>query len=294
MRQKGINKPDDRRLEALAGRIRREMLILAHRSKTPHLGPAFSCVEILTLLYGKVMKKDPLDPLAANRDRFILSKGHGALAWYVCLYEMGFLGKDLLYSYCANGSPLAEHPLARKLPCIEFATGSLGHGLAVGIGQAMASKLKKEGSRVFVLMGDGECNEGSVWEAAGFASARRLDNLVVIVDHNRWQATDRYERLSGGHGLNEIWKSFGWETREADGHSIGRMREVFTRPFFAVKKPKVVIARTVKGKGVSFMENNLEWHYRWPDDRDLEKAMEELEEKGGSPGRPRARGGKRV
>jgi transketolase len=273
-----MSKPSVRKTEELAKRIRRDMLTLAHRTKTPHIGPALSCVDILTVLYAGAMKTDSRRPRTAYRDRFILSKGHGALALYTCLAHMGFLSKKALFSYCENGSPLAEHPLAYKFPCIEFATGSLGHGLAVGIGLAMASRLKQKQYKVFVLMGDGECNEGSVWEAAGFASTRELDNLIVIVDHNKLQATDRYERLSGGYDLTQVWKSFGWETREVDGHDVAQMRKACTSTFFKIIKPKVIIAHTIKGKGVSFMENNLEWHYRWPDARDLEKALEELKD----------------
>jgi transketolase len=166
--------------------------------------------------------------------------------------------------------------LAHQFPCIEFATGSLGHGLAVGIGMAMAARLRKASYRVFVLMGDGECNEGSVWEAAGFASAEHLDNLIAVVDHNGWQATDSYEKLSGGYGLTQAWQSFGWEAREVDGHDLAQMRELCSPAYLRTPKPKVIIAHTIKGKGVSFMENNLEWHYRWPDGRDLAKALGEL------------------
>ncbi|MBE0555967.1 MAG: transketolase [Proteobacteria bacterium] len=262
--------------EELARRIRRDMLTLAHTTKTPHIGPALSCVDILTTLYAGVMKTNRRDPLMADRDRFILSKGHGALALYACLHHTGFLSRKDLLSYCRNGGPLAEHPLAHQIPSVEFATGSLGHGLAVGIGMAMAARIKKARYRVFVLMGDGECNEGSVWEAAGFASTMRMDNLIAIVDHNGLQATDRYEKLSGGFDLTQAWGAFGWETREVDGHDIAQMRKVCTRAFFSVRKPKVVIAHTVKGKGVSFMENDLEWHYRWPDARGLAKALGEL------------------
>jgi len=278
MRQKEMSKPSVRKTEELAKQIRRDMLTLAHRTKTPHIGPALSCVDILTVLYTGVMRTDSRHPRSEDRDRFLLSKGHGALALYTCLSHMGFLSNEVLFSYCKNGSLLAEHPLVNSLPCIEFATGSLGHGLAVGIGMAMASRLKREAYRVFVLMGDGECNEGSVWEAAGFASARKLVNLIAIVDHNRLQATDSYEKLSGGYDLARVWESFGWETREVDGHDVAQLRRVYTRTFLSIQKPKVIIAHTVKGKGVSFMENNLEWHYRWPDAQDLEKALEELKD----------------
>jgi transketolase len=264
--------------EELARAIRRDILALAHRTKTPHIGAALSCVDILAALYSGVMTTDSRSPRAAHRDRFILSKGHGVLALYACLSHRGFLSKKTFFSYCENGSLLAEHPLAHQLPGIEFATGSLGHGLAVGIGMAMASLLKRKSYKVFVLLGDGECNEGSVWEAAGFASTRKLENLIAIVDHNKLQATDSYEKLSGGYGLARAWESFGWETREVDGHDVAQLRRVCSRTFLGIRKPKVIIAHTIKGKGVSFMENNLEWHYRWPDAGDLAIALKELKD----------------
>jgi len=272
MRPEKIERPCRPCATELARRVRMDALTLAHRSKTSHIGPALSCVDIMAVLYADIMNTGP----AANRDRFILSKGHGALALYACLFHLGYLSRRRLWSYCKNGSSLAEHPLAHKVPCIEFATGSLGHGLAVGVGMAMASRIRKEPRRVFVLMGDGECNEGSVWEAAGLASTWRLDNLIAIVDHNQWQATDRYDRLAGGYDLAQAWSAFGWEVRETDGHDAARMKKTLDRAFFDTPGPKVMIAHTIKGKGVSFMENNLEWHYRWPDARDLKTALAEL------------------
>jgi transketolase len=188
----------------------------------------------------------------------------------------GFFGKEKLFSYCKNGSDLAEHPLANKLFGIEFATGSLGHGLSIGAGLAVASRLKQVPYNVYILMGDGETNEGSVWEVAGLASTLRLHNLIALIDYNRMQATDMYDKLSSGYSLKAVWKAFGWQVYEVNGHNLSEILRVFDATFYKTQKPKVVIAHTVKGKGVSFMENNLEWHYRPPSADDLKRAFQEL------------------
>ena len=276
MRSKKIDKERIFQLIKICKQVRVDSLSMAHRSRSPHIGPALSCVEILVALYHHVMKVDSGDPLCKGRDRFILSKGHAAMALYACLHRAGYINEEKLFSYCENGSELAEHPLANKLPCIEFATGSLGHGLSIGIGIALASRLRETPYYVYVLMGDGECNEGSVWEAAGLATALRLNNLVAIVDYNKMQATDRYDRLSGGYDLKDVFRSFGWRSYEVDGHNVREIIKVFDDDFFKEKRPKVIMAHTIKGKGVSFMENDLEWHYRPPSSNDLKNAIKEL------------------
>ena len=276
MRTEKITKKELLRLEKLCCETRRDILLMAHNAKSPHVGPALSCVEILTALYQKIMNIDHARHRQAGRDRFILSKGHAAMALYACLSHAGFFRKEKMSTYCKNGSVLAEHPLVNGLPGIEFATGSLGHGLSIGIGLSVASRLKRVPYNVYVLMGDGETNEGSVWEAAGLASTLRLQNLIALIDHNKLQATDTYNKLSGGYSLKEAWKSFGWEVYEIDGHDLKEIVGLFDAAFYKVKKPKVIIAHTVKGKGISFMENSLEWHYRPPNAEDLKRAFEEL------------------
>lgn len=277
MRAKKVTAKEILRLDDVCKTVRKNVLEMAHRSNSPHTGPAFSCVEILVALYHCVMRIDSAPSYAGRGDRFILSKGHGAMSLYACLSALGFFDEKKLFSYCANGGGLAEHPLAGKLQGIEFATGSLGHGLAIGMGMALASRLKGIPYNVYVLMGDGECNEGSVWEAAGLASSLRLDNLIAIIDSNKMQATDSCDRLSGGYRLEDVWRSFGWRTYEVDGHDLSAIIGIFDKHFFEEKKPKVVMANTVKGKGVSFMENDLEWHYRAPDAGDLKKAFKEID-----------------
>ncbi len=277
MRKEKIKSTELSRLERLCRETRKDVLFMAHRAKSPHIGPSLSCIEILTALYQKVLNVRPEYRLWPRRDRFILSKGHAAMTLYACLSRAGFLKKEILTSYCMNGSYLAEHPLANDLPGVEFATGSLGHGLAVGVGLAMASRLKRTPYYVYVLMGDGETNEGSVWEAAGLASSLRLQNIVVLIDYNQLQATGRYDNLSGGYSLQAVWKAFGWQLYEVNGHDLNEIVRVFDDSFYETRKPKAVICRTVKGKGISFMENNLEWHYRPPNSDDLQKALRELE-----------------
>jgi transketolase len=276
MRSKKITEKEKHELARKCQEIRKDVLVIAHKSGSSHVGPALSCVEILVALYSHVMNVGNKRSLDEKRDRFILSKGHGAMSLYACLCQAGFFDRKKLYSYCENGSDLAEHPLANKLDCVEFATGSLGHGLALGIGSAIASRLKKTLYNVYVLMGDGECNEGSVWEAAGLASSLRLNNLIAIIDFNKLQATDSYHKLSGGYDLKNAWQSFGWKTYEVDGHDILAVINCFDEEFFREEKPKVILAHTVKGKGVSFMENELEWHYRPPNSEELKNAIEGL------------------
>lgn len=253
--------------------LRRDIIKMAEHSG--HVGVALSCVDILAALYVDVMACTPATVDSPERDRFILSKGHGCMALYAVLARMGFIEHQVLASYGRNGSILAEHPIAGKVAGVECATGTLGHGLAIGAGMARGLKLQGLGARVFVLMGDGECNEGSVWEAAGLASAGSLDNLVAIVDGNGLQACGSCEDVSPGTRLADIWRGFGWEVEQVDGHDYQGLVEVLSRPGVA-GKPRVVLCDTVKGKGVDFMEGDLEWHYRPVKGDDVDRSLKGL------------------
>jgi transketolase len=262
----------------LPSRIRRAVLDLIHRSGSPHIGSSFSCVEILISLYFRIMNVSPDGSFDDNRDRFILSKGHACPALYAVLAQAGFLSEKELKGFATNGGTLEQHPVMDLKRGIEASTGSLGHGLSIGIGMALAAKRDKRSSKVFVLMSDGELNEGSVWEAAMFASHHRLDNLVAIVDYNKIQALGFTKDIVGLEPLSEKWSSFGWATKEIDGHDMDGITETFNKVPFTNNKPSVVIAHTVKGKGVTFMENSLLWHYRAPDDEEYRRALKELSE----------------
>jgi transketolase len=262
-------------VEVRARAIRVRIVRMAHAGKTPHVASALSCADVVAALYFGVLHIDPAAPEDEGRDRFILSKGHGCMALYAALAERGFFPEEVLNEYAQEGGRLAEHPAPRCVPGIEAATGSLGHGLSLGAGLALAAKIREQSHRIFVLLSDGECAEGSVWEAALFASARGLDNLVAIVDYNQWSAMGR----TGPYlePLAEKWKAFGWPCVEIDGHDAGAIVAALSRAPFEPSRPTAVVAHTVKGKGVSFMENDLEWHYRPPNDNDLKLALEEIE-----------------
>lgn len=245
--------------EQLLRKLRRDILLMAEHSA--HVAVALSCVEILAALYSGVLNISPDALNDENRDLFFLSKGHGCMALYAVLAWKKFLDPAILETYGTNGSILAEHPLSGKVPGVEFASGTLGHGLAVAAGSAKASKLLKRENRVFALLGDGECDEGSVWEAAAAAGAHGLDNLTAIIDRNGLQACGACADITGGLSLRSAWESFGWNVKEADGHDLEALKKIFAaKP--AGGKPRAVICDTVKGKGIPFMENNLEWHYR--------------------------------
>ena len=245
--------------KAILNGLRRDIIMMAAHSG--HVGVALSCVDIVAALYLDVMNCTPETAASPARDRFILSKGHGCMALYAVLARTGFIGREVLESYGHNGSILAEHPIAGQVPGVECATGTLGHGLAIGAGMARGIKLQGLGARVFVLLGDGECNEGSVWEGAALASAGGLDNLVALVDCNGLQACGACDEVSPGTQLADCWRGFGWEVEEADGHDYRKLVEVLSRPAVA-NKPRVILCQTAKGKGVDFMEGDLEWHYR--------------------------------
>jgi transketolase len=233
-------------------------------------------VDILVAAYWSVLRIDTQKPDDAERDRFILSKGHAATALYTTLAHRGFFSPNLLETFAKSGSVLAEQPAPNCVPGVEAATGSLGHGLSLGLGMALAGRIQKNSYRVFVLMSDGECNEGSVWEAAQFAPAHRLDNVTVVVDYNKWQATGRSEEIMAIAPLKEKWQAFGWDTYELDGHDLQALVELLSRPSTSSGKPRAIIAHTIKGKGVSFMEDDNNWHYRTPTAEEVLKAKHEL------------------
>ncbi len=256
--------------------MRRHIVNMAAEGQTSHVGSALSCVEILTVLYFELMDVTPKRWDAPDNDRFILSKGHGVMAWYAVLAEAGFLRQEELKTYAADGSHLGEHPSHTLGRGIRFSTGSLGHGLAVGTGQALAKKMDQRPGKVFVMVSDGECNEGSVWEAAMGAAQQRLENLVVFVDDNRMQAMGPSRQISALDSLKDKWAAFGFEAVECDGHDVEALINT-CRNFKQPGKPKAIIARTCLGKGISFMEDDLLWHYQVPSEGDLRRALAELE-----------------
>lgn len=264
-------------LAARARAVRAATVRMAHLGRTAHVASALSCVDVLVALYFRVLRAEPPGPTGPSDDRFVLSKGHGCMAWYATLAERGYFPKELLDGYSTDGSPLAEHPPPRGVPGIEVATGSLGHGLSIAAGAALARRMDGRAGRLFCLLSDGECNEGSVWEAAMWAAGRRLDHLVAIVDYNKLQAMGRSEEVTALAPLAEKWRAFGWATREVDGHDLGALVEVLEAAPLTPDRPTAIVAHTVKGKGVSFMEDDLEWHYRPPSAEDLARALRELE-----------------
>lgn len=238
---------------------------MIYRAKTGHIGGSLSETDILVAIFYAIMKKG---------DKFILSKGHSTETYYSILADLGFFPKERLRDYCQFGSELIGHP-SIDVPGIEVATGSLGHGLSIACGLAWAFKADGKTNRVYVLMGDGELQEGSVWEAAMFAATHSLDNLVAIVDRNMLQIGGCTEAIVKLEPLDERWRSFGWEVKETDGHNIEQLIETIGSLSFNMK-PHLVIAKTVKGKGVSFIENNFRWHHGRLSDEEYQKAVEEL------------------
>ncbi len=267
----------DADLRGIAAEIRGSLVELSGRNGVPHLASGLSCVDILVELYWRQLRVDPANPDDPDRDRFILSKGHAAPVLYVTLAKRGFFGEELLQTVGEDGSTLPEQPSPGSVPGIEAATGSLGHGLPLGVGLALGGRLQgREAARVVVLMSDGECNEGSVWEAAMMAPALRLDRLTVIVDFNRWQATGRSPEVLAIEPLAEKFSAFGWAVSEGDGHDFRALAERLGAGPDPSGRPTAVIAHTVKGRGISFMEDDNNWHYRIPSETEIEAARLEL------------------
>ena len=259
--------------EPLPNILRGALVSLSQAKGIPHLGSTLSCIDIMIAAYWRSMRFDPKRPKEPKRDRFILSKGHAAKALYVCLAYRGFFEIEELQQLGEEGGPMAEHPGPNCMPGVEAATGSLGHGLPIGIGHALASRIQGPKYRVFVLMSDGECNEGSVWEGAMMAAACRLNNLTVVIDFNKWQATGRSEDVLQLSPLADKWNAFGWDAVEVDGHDIGAISSALIK---LSDKPRAIIANTIKGKGISFMEDDNNWHYRIPTMDEVKMAFSEL------------------
>jgi len=264
---------------AFANRIRLRVLEMICRAKSSHIGSVFSVVDILAVLYNQVLRLDTAHPNWPDRDRFILSKGHACAGLYAALAERGFFPVSWLDEFFTNGGRLAGHATHWGVPGIEVSSGSLGHGLSLGCGMALAGKRDHLSYRVFVMLSDGECDEGSTWEAALFAPHHGLDNLVAIVDYNKIQSFGRTAEVLNLDPFAAKWESFGWSVSEIDGHDHFAIEQALSHIPRPNGKPTCLIAHTVKGKGVSFMEDKVLWHYRCPDAEERLLALAELEGK---------------
>lgn len=254
--------------------IRKLVLDLIYQTKSPHVGPSFSIVEILVALYYKVMNVNPANPSDPNRDRFILSKGHSCATLYAVLGDRGFLKKSDLDGFAVNNGVLEHHPWRNTSKGIDVSTGSLGHGLSIGAGMALGAKIDRETWRVFVVVGDGELNEGSIWEAILFAGHHKLNNLVALVDSNKMQALGFTKDILNLEPMKEKFQCFGWHVQSVDGHDFNAIFQAMSS--LSASAPNMIILNTIKGKGVSFMEGQLLWHYRSPDGKEYQLALEEI------------------
>ena len=264
-------------LEAVALTLRRRLVETSARAKIPHLGSCLSCVELLVTLYWQELNINPAWPDDPDRDRFVLSKGHGAPILFQVLAERGFFPIEYLEGFGKPGSLFHEHPpKPGYIPGIEAATGSLGHGLPMALGMALAGRIKQKSIRCYALLSDGECNEGSIWEAGMFAAAQSLSTVTAIIDYNKWQATGRSQDIMALDPLVAKWEAFGWHAQEIDGHDFRAIRAALESARTENERPSVIVAHTVKGKGVSFMEDDNNWHYRTPNPNELAAALSEL------------------
>jgi transketolase len=263
---------DSRSLE-----LRRTIVRMFDHSKRGHVGSSFSLVEILRVLYDDILRYDAKHPSWPNRDRFILSKGHGCPALFTMLSEKGFFPESELWKFCQSDGILGGHP-EHKVPGVEASTGSLGHGLSIGLGMALNARYEKSGARTYVIIGDGESNEGSIWEAAMSAGKHRLTDLTVMVDYNKHQSYGSTFEIQDLEPLADKWRAFGFATAEVDGHSVDELRNVLSSGPLSSEKPSVIICHTVKGRGASFAENNMDWHHKSRiSDEEISSLMNELE-----------------
>jgi transketolase len=268
---------DPNEIRDFARRVRIHALRMTNRGGGSHIGAVFSMADIIAVLYSAVLRLDPSEPRHPGRDRFILSKGHAGAGVYASLAERGFFPPDRLDQHYADGSDLSGHVSHKGIPGVELSTGSLGHGLSVAAGMAYGAKMDGKAHRVFCLMSDGECDEGSVWEAVLFAAHHHLDSLVAVIDYNKIQSLAPVAETLGLEPFADKWLAFGWSIVEVDGHDHAALSSVLTRVPAVTGKPTCVIAHTTKGKGVSFMENTVLWHYRIPRDAEFDAALRELE-----------------
>jgi transketolase len=263
---------------ALALRIRRHAVRMTSLGKSSHVGSVLSMADIIAVLYGAVIRVRPEDPSWAERDRFILSKGHAGAGVYAALAERGFMSVEQLATHYQDGSKLSGHVSHKGIPGVELSTGSLGHGLPVACGMAKAGQLDGAGYRVFCVLSDGECDEGSNWEAALFAAHHELRNLCAVIDYNKIQSLAGTEETLRLEPFAAKWRAFGWDVVEVDGHDHEQMLDAFGQREAADRRPRVVLAHTTKGKGVTFMEGSVLWHYRSPQGEELRRALAELGE----------------
>lgn len=265
------------RLQSKARDVRELILSTAFNAGRGHIAPALSLTDAMVALYFDVLRIDPKNPAWPKRDRCILSKGHGCLVLYAVLAEAGFFPKETMATFCEDGSILAGHPDRIRVPGVELSAGSLGHGLSAGVGIALAAQYDNEDYRTFVAMGDGELNEGSVWEAVMAGAHHKLRNLTAVVDRNRIQMTGTTSDIMGLEPLADKWRAFGWAVHEVNGHCFNDLLTAFNATAGPDDdRPKVVIANTIKGKGISFMENRPEWHFKIPSPEQYEIALAEI------------------
>jgi transketolase len=268
---------DSSSLKELARAIRAHALHMTHAGKSSHIGSVLSIADLLAVLYGRILKVDPAKPAWPERDRFVLSKGHAAAGLYAVLAERGFFPKEWLHTHYQDGSKLCGHVTHVDMPGVDASSGSLGHGLSIAAGMALVAKRDRQSWRVFALLSDGECDEGSTWEPVLFGAHHRLDNLVAIVDYNKIQSLASVADTLQLEPFADKWRAFGWSVREVDGHDVDTLVATLAETPHEAGRPSCVIAHTVKGKGVSFMENSVLWHYQSPDADALARALAELE-----------------
>ena len=273
-----LTKEEIKELNEIARELRCTSLRMIHKRQAGHPGGSLSAAEIMTVLYFKVMKIDPNNPNWNERDRFLLSKGHASAMLYATLAKRGFFPEEDLQKWGELDCHLQGHPDRLKTPGVDMNSGILGHGVSIGVGLCLAARQKRKDYRVYTLLGDGECQAGLVWEGANAAAKYALTNLVAIVDHNAVQLDGFVEEVMPIEPLAEKWRSFGWDVLEVDGHDVDQLYQAFLQCIEAQKKPTVIIARTIKGKGVSFMENKAYWHGVAPSTEELTRALHELGE----------------